>query len=68
MKRLRDDLRAHTAAASRTHARARTGDIIQRATNDVDVIRRFLQQHDAGARATVFMLVGITVMFTVNVF
>lgn len=70
VKRLRDDLYAHIQRLPFSyHARARTGDIIQRATNDVDVIRRFLSNMMPELVRTVFMLVvGITVMFTVNVF
>ncbi len=69
VKKLRDSLYAHIQRLPFAyHARARTGDIIQRATNDIDVIRRFLNNMMPELVRTVFMLaVGISVMFTVNI-
>ena len=65
---LRDRLYAHIQRLPfRWHASAQTGDVIQRATNDVDVVRRF----NSGVllefvRTILMVLVGAVVMFTIN--
>ena len=66
---LRNRLFAHIQRLPfRWHAAAQTGDVIQRATNDVDTIRRF----NSGVllefvRTILMVLVGAGVMFTINV-
>ncbi len=66
---LRDRLYAHIQRLPfRWHAAAQTGDVIQRATNDVDTIRRF----NSGVllefvRTVLMVAVGAAVMFTINV-
>ncbi len=65
---LRDRLYAHIQRLPfRWHAAAQTGDVIQRATNDVDTVRRF----NSGillefVRTILMVLVGACVMFTIN--
>jgi len=65
---LRDRLYAHIQHLPFSwHAAAQTGDIIQRATNDVDTVRRF----NSGVllefvRTVLMVLVGAVVMFTIN--
>ncbi len=65
---LRDRLYAHIQRLPfRWHANAQTGDVIQRATNDVDTVRRF----NSGVllefvRTILMVLVGAAVMFTIN--
>ncbi len=65
---LRDRLYAHIQRLPfRWHASAQTGDVIQRATNDVDTVRRF----NSGVllefvRTILMVLVGAVVMFTIN--
>ena len=69
VRRLRDRLYAHIQRLPfRWHAAAQTGDVIQRATNDVDTVRRF----NSGVllefvRTVLMVLVGACVMFTINV-
>ena len=66
---LRDRLYAHIQRLPfRWHAAAQTGDVIQRATTDVDTVRRF----NSGVllefvRTVLMVLVGAAVMFTINV-
>jgi ATP-binding cassette subfamily B protein len=65
---LRDRLFAHIQRLPyRWHAASQTGDIIQRATTDVDTVRRF----NSGVllefvRTILMVLVGAAVMFTIN--
>lgn len=65
---LRDRLYAHIQRLPfRWHAAAQTGDVIQRATNDVDTVRRF----NSGVllefvRTVLMVAVGAAVMFTIN--
>ena len=68
VKVLRDRLYGHIQRLPFSwHANAQTGDIIQRATNDVDTVRRF----NSGTllefvRTILMVLVGAAVMFTIN--
>ena len=68
VRRLRDRLYAHIQRLPyRWHAAAQTGDVIQRATTDVDTVRRFLSGILLEFVRTVLMvLVGAAVMFTIN--
>ena len=68
VRRLRDRLYAHIQRLPyRWHAAAQTGDVIQRATTDVDTIRRFLSGMLLEFVRTILMiLVGAAVMFTIN--
>lgn len=69
VKSLRDKLYAHIQRLPFAyHANTQTGDIIQRATNDMDTIRRFVNGMMLEFIRTILMLlVGITIMFTLNV-
>ncbi len=68
VRALRDRLFAHIQRLPyRWHADSQTGDVIQRATTDVDTIRRF----NSGVllelvRTVLMVLVGAAVMFTIN--
>ena len=68
VRRLRDRLYAHIQRLPyRWHAAAQTGDVIQRATTDVDTIRRFLSGMLLEfVRTLLMVLVGAAVMFTIN--
>ena len=68
VRRLRDRLYAHIQRLPyRWHAAAQTGDVIQRATTDVDTVRRFLSGMLLEFVRTILMvLVGAAVMFTIN--
>ncbi len=65
---LRDRLYAHIQRLPfRWHASVQTGDIIQRATNDVDTVRRFVDGVFLEFIRTILMVaVGAVVMFTIN--
>ncbi|MDR0935483.1 MAG: ABC transporter ATP-binding protein/permease, partial [Oscillospiraceae bacterium] len=69
VKRLRDKLYAHIQRLPYAwHAGAQTGDIIQRATNDVTQIQRFLNGTCLQfLRIILLLTVGIFVMLSVNV-
>ncbi len=69
IKTLRDRLYAHIQRLPFSyHAKAQTGDIIQRATNDVGTIRTFyIQMMLELIRTIVMIIVGIIVMFSLNV-
>jgi ATP-binding cassette subfamily B protein len=69
VKRLRDRLYAHIQRLPYAwHASAQTGDIIQRATNDVTQIQRFLNGTCLQfLRIVLLLTVGIFVMLSVNV-
>lgn len=68
VKSLRDRLYAHIQRLPFAyHANTQTGDIIQRATNDMDTVRRFVSNMMLEFIRTILMLlVGITIMFTLN--
>ena len=68
VKTLRDTLYAHIQRLPFAyHAAAQTGDIIQRATNDMETVRRFFNTMMLELLRTVAMLaVGLFVMFTLN--
>lgn len=68
VRRLRDRLYAHIQRLPyRWHSAAQTGDVIQRATTDVDTIRRFISGMLLEFIRTILMvLVGAVVMFTIN--
>ena len=68
VRRLRDRLYAHIQRLPyKWHAAAQTGDVIQRATTDVDTIRRFISGMLLEFIRTILMvLVGAGVMFTIN--
>ncbi|SHH48329.1 ATP-binding cassette, subfamily B [Sporobacter termitidis DSM 10068] len=69
IKTLRDTLYAHIQRLPYAyHAGAQTGDIVQRATNDMETIRRFFTTMMLELVRTILMLlVGIFVMFSLNV-
>jgi ATP-binding cassette subfamily B protein len=69
VKTLRDTLYAHIQRLPFAwHAGAQTGDVIQRATNDMETVRRFFNTMMLELLRAVFMLVvGIAVMFSLNV-
>jgi ATP-binding cassette subfamily B protein len=69
VKVLRDRLYAHIQRLPFAyHANAQTGDIIQRATNDVETVRRFITNMMLEFIRTVLMLVvGLVIMLTLNV-
>jgi ATP-binding cassette subfamily B protein len=68
VRALRDRLYAHIQRLPFSwHASAQTGDVIQRATNDVDTVRRF----NTGVllefvRTVLLLLVGAFIMFTIS--
>lgn len=68
VKRLRDRVYSHVQRLPyKWHAEAQTGDIIQRATNDVEQIRRFLQNSAVEFIRIIFLLiVGLFVMWSIN--
>lgn len=68
VRALRNRLYAHIQRLPyRWHAAAQTGDIIQRATNDVDTVRRFSSGVLLEFVRTILMVaVGGVVMFTIN--
>ncbi len=68
VKRLRDRLYHHIQMLPFSwHASTQTGDIIQRSTNDVDVVRRFVSSMMLEFVRTVLMVVvGTVVMFSLN--
>ncbi|NLO47841.1 MAG: ABC transporter ATP-binding protein [Clostridiales bacterium] len=69
VKTLRDRLYAHIQRLPFSfHANAQTGDIIQRATNDVDTVRRFITNMMLEFIRTILLLiVGLFVMLTLNI-
>lgn len=69
VKSLRDRLYAHIQRLPYAwHANAQTGDIIQRATNDMETVRRFFNtMMQELVRTVVMLVVGIFVMFTLSV-
>lgn len=69
VKKLRDRLYDHIQSLPFSwHSSVQTGDIIQRATNDVDVVRRFISGNMLEfARTVLMVLVGTMVMYTLNV-
>ena len=69
VKTMRDKLYAHVQRLPYAwHANAQTGDIIQRATNDMETVRRFFSTMMQELIRTVVMLfVGLFVMFTLSV-
>jgi len=69
VKKLRDRLYSHIQRLPFVwHAQSQTGDIIQRSTNDVDTVRRFISMVSLEFIRTVLMIVvGIFIMFTLNV-
>ena len=68
VQHLRDRLYGHIQRLPfRWHASVQTGDIIQRATNDVDTVRRFVDGVFLEFIRTILMVVvGAVVMFTIN--
>ncbi len=69
VKTMRDKLYAHIQRLPYAwHAGAQTGDIIQRATNDMETVRRFFNtMMQELVRTVVMLLVGIFVMSTISV-
>jgi ATP-binding cassette subfamily B protein len=69
VKTMRDKLYTHIQRLPYAwHANAQTGDIIQRATSDVETVRRFFNTMMLELIRTIVMLfVGIFVMFTISV-
>jgi ATP-binding cassette subfamily B protein len=68
-KRMKDRLYNHIQKLPYNyHVHAKTGDLIQRCTSDVETTRRFLQQQTIEiARAVFFTSFALMVMFTINV-
>ena len=68
-KRLKDLLYDHIQKLPYNyHVHAKTGDLIQRCTSDVETTRRFLQQQTVEiARAVFFTCFALGIMFTINV-
>ena len=68
-KRLKDRLYDHIQKLPYNyHVHAKTGDLIQRCTSDVETTRRFLQQQTVEiARAVFFTGFALVIMFTINV-
>lgn len=69
VKRIRDDLYRHIQRLSYAwHTAHATGDMIQRCTSDVDVIRNFVCNQLVEVVRTVFLIVlYLSIMFTMNV-
>jgi len=67
-KRMKDKLYDHIQKLPYNyHVHAKTGDLIQRCTSDVEVVRRFLQVQTVEIlRALFFTTVAISVMVTIN--
>ncbi|MCL2573103.1 MAG: ABC transporter ATP-binding protein/permease [Defluviitaleaceae bacterium] len=67
-KRMKDKLYNHIQKLPYNyHVHAKTGDLIQRCTSDVETTRRFLQQQLIDiARALLFPGFALTVMFSIN--
>lgn len=68
VKKLRDRIYSHVQRLPFAwHAQSQTGDIIQRSTNDVDTIRRFVSAMLLEFVRTIIMLViGVFVMLSLN--
>ena len=68
-KKLKDVLYNHIQKLPfNYHVHAKTGDLIQRCTSDVETTRRFLQQQTVEiARAVLFTSFTVAVMLTINV-
>ena len=68
-KRMKDRLYNHIQKLPYNyHVHAKTGDLIQRCTSDVETTRRFLQQQTIEiARAVFFTAFALMVMFTINI-
>lgn len=68
-QRLRNDLYDHLQTLPYTyHVHAKTGDLIQRCTTDVDTINRFLSNQVRELVYAVFMVgISLTVMFSISV-
>jgi len=69
IKRLRDRLYSHVQSLPfRYHVSAQTGDLIQRATSDVDTIRRFISGSLLEfARTILLFVIGIFVMADIDI-
>lgn len=69
IKRLRDRLYSHVQNLPfKYHVSAQTGDLIQRATSDVDTIRRFISGSLLEfARTILLFVIGIFVMADINI-
>ena len=69
IRRLRDTLYAHIGRLPyRWHVEHQTGDIIQRCTSDVDVVRNFLSGQLLEMFRTVFLIaIALSLMFSMNV-
>jgi len=69
VKRLRDQLFAHTQNLPfEWHTKNLTGDIIQRCTSDVEVVRRFVfQQLIEVLRIAILIIIAYLIMFSINV-
>jgi len=68
-KRMKDRLYNHIQSLPYSyHTHAKTGDLIQRCTSDVETTRRFLQVHTIEvARAIFFTTFALLIMFNINV-
>ena len=68
-KNMRDELYAHLQSLPYDyHVKAKTGDLIQRCTSDVETIRRFLQNQVVEVfRAVMMLLVALVLMLGMNV-
>ena len=68
VKRLRDDYYSHVQRLPYSyHTAAQTGDLIQRATTDIDMVRRFLSGFLLEfIRTTVFIIVGFFLIASIH--
>lgn len=68
-KNMRDKLYTHLQTLPYDyHVKAKTGDLIQRCTSDVETIRRFLQSQIVEVfRAVLMLVVAMYLMFNINV-
>lgn len=69
IKRFRDKLYAHIQMLPYSwHVKIQTGDIIQRCTSDVDVVRNFIQnQLPEMVRTILLVSIAYTILFSMNV-
>lgn len=69
IKQLKDNIFSHIQKLTFDYLKkAQTGDLLQRSTSDVDVIRKFLQtQFLELTKIIIFSIISIYVMFSVNV-
>ena len=69
IKNIRDNLYKHIQKLPYSyHVKSQTGDLIQRATSDVDVVRNFISNQLAEMfRTIVLIIISLSLMFSMNV-